>query len=62
MATFVLEIGSEELPARFLKSEQAELKKKFSEALETNSLEYDKIFSYATPRRAVVLIKGLKPF
>ncbi len=45
MATFVLEIGSEELPARFLKSEQAELKKKFSEALETNSLEYDKIFS-----------------
>lgn len=62
MATFVLEIGSEELPARFLKNEQAELKKKFSEALETNSLEYDDIFSYATPRRAVVLIKGLKPF
>lgn len=62
MATFVLEIGSEELPARFLKSEQAELKKKFSEALEENSLEHEKVFSFTTPRRAVVLIKGLKPF
>lgn len=62
MATFVLEIGSEELPARFLKIEQAELKQKFSEALNANSLEFEKISSYTTPRRAIVIIESLKPF
>ena len=33
MATFVLEIGSEELPARFLAGEEAELAARFTAAL-----------------------------
>lgn len=60
MATFVLEIGSEELPARFLENERVELEKKFSDLLAANSLEYGKISTFATPRRAIVYIDGIK--
>ena len=40
MATFVLEIGSEELPSRFLAPEEAELRARFSAALDEAGLEY----------------------
>ena len=40
MATFVLEIGSEELPSRFLAPEEAELRARFSTALDEAGLEY----------------------
>lgn len=59
MATFVLEIGSEELPARFLNAEEAELKARFTEALD--SLEHGEVRVMSTPRRAVVLIENVSP-
>ena len=40
MATFVLEIGSEELPARFLAGEEAELAARFTAALQEASVEH----------------------
>ena len=36
MATFVLEIGSEEVPSRFLPTEEQELEARFTAALEEN--------------------------
>lgn len=61
MATFVLEIGSEELPARFLPSEEAELAARMEDALDKAGLEYGRLRVMSTPRRAVVLLEGLAP-
>ena len=40
MATFVLEIGTEELPSRFLAGEEAYLSQSFDTALKENFLEH----------------------
>ena len=61
MATFVLEIGSEELPSRFLAPEEAELRARFSTALDEAGLEYGAVRVMSTPRRAVVLVEDLNP-
>ncbi|MBQ9406830.1 MAG: glycine--tRNA ligase subunit beta [Desulfovibrio sp.] len=61
MATFVLEIGSEELPSRFLDPEEKALQSLFSSALNEASLEYGGIDVMCTPRRAVTVIKALSP-
>ena len=61
MATFVLEIGSEELPSRFLAPEEAELSTRFTAALEEAGLEYGSLCVMSTPRRAVVTVENLNP-
>ena len=61
MATFVLEIGSEELPSRFLAPEEAELRARFSAALDEAGLEYGAVRVMSTPRRAVALVEDLNP-
>lgn len=61
MATFVLEIGSEELPARFLALEEAELGERFTRALDEAGLEHGALRVMSTPRRAIVLIEDLNP-
>ncbi|WP_411330483.1 glycine--tRNA ligase subunit beta [Desulfovibrio desulfuricans] len=61
MATFVLEIGSEELPSRFLAPEEGELASRFSGALDEAGLEYGALRVMSTPRRAVVIIENLNP-
>lgn len=61
MATFVLEIGSEELPARFLPGEEAELAARMSAALDKAGLAYGNLRVMSTPRRAVVMVEGLDP-
>lgn len=57
MATFVLEIGSEELPSRFLASEEHELKERFAAAMDAAGLGYGCIRVMSTPRRAVVMVE-----
>ena len=57
VATFVLEIGSEELPSRFLAPEEAELSARFAAALDEAGLEYGGLRVMSTPRRAVVGVK-----
>ena len=57
MATFVLEIGSEELPARFLAGEEAELAARFTAALQEASVEHGALRTMSTPRRAIVIIE-----
>ena len=61
MATFVLEIGSEELPSRFLAPEETELRTRFSAALDEAGLECGAVRVMSTPRRAVVLVEDLNP-
>ena len=61
MATFVLEIGTEELPSRFLAGEEAYLSQSFDTALKENFLEHGSIRVYTTPCRAAVIIDNLSP-
>lgn len=61
MSDFVLEIGTEEIPARFLDDTQKELLNRFTTALTAEELPYKEIQTYASPRRATVYIKDLAP-
>ena len=55
-SAFVLEIGSEELPSRFLPGEEAFLQEAFAKALDEAGLAHGAITCHSTPRRAVVCI------
>ncbi|WP_409297628.1 glycine--tRNA ligase subunit beta [Peribacillus sp. SCS-26] len=55
---FLLEIGLEEMPARFVTSSMNQLKEKVSAWLKEHSIEFDEIKAFSTPRRLAVLIGG----
>ena len=59
MPTLLLEIGTEELPARFLIPMEAELAERFRAGLGEAGLEYAALEVMSTPRRAVVRVEGL---
>jgi glycyl-tRNA synthetase beta chain len=71
MADFLFEIGLEEVPARMIAAAQAELQKRVVALLEREKLltpAHDdktimngapRVFSYSTPRRLAVLVKGV---
>jgi glycyl-tRNA synthetase beta chain len=59
MATFLLEVGCEELPASFVSSAIAQWQQQIPQSLQENILESDSVEVYGTPRRLAVLIKGL---
>ncbi|MEL6552274.1 MAG: glycine--tRNA ligase subunit beta [Cyanobacteria bacterium J06621_11] len=59
MATFLLEVGTEELPASFVSEAIAQWKSKIPTELKELFLENDSIEYYGTPRRLALLIKGL---
>lgn len=59
MSDFVLEIGTEELPARFLAGLERELAERFTAALREAGYEGSVPHVFSTPRRAVVQIEGL---
>lgn len=61
MATFVLEIGSEEVPSRFLPTEEQELESRFAAALSERALEHGAIRALSTPRRAILIVEDLNP-
>ncbi len=61
MSTFVLEIGSEELPSRFLPGEEAFLADNFRTGLEEARLGHGEIRVCSTPRRAIVQIDDVAP-
>lgn len=56
---YLLEIGTEELPARLIDSALEQLKTNTEEMLEDKRISYETIEVYATPRRLVLLIEGL---
>lgn len=59
MPAFLLEIGFEEMPARFLAALAGELRQTVAGLLEQNKLGFEAVESWATPRRLTVLVKGL---
>lgn len=59
MANFLLEVGTEELPARFLHGLEKELKECFSSSLNVLGFQSVEVFLYVTPRRLVIYLKGL---
>lgn len=61
MADFLLEIGSEEVPSRFLKKEESDLVSLMEAALDSAALPHKGIEAWATPRRAAVLVRDIAP-
>jgi len=59
MPNFLLEVGTEELPASFVDSAIAQWRSRISQSLGDNNLTAEAIEVYGTPRRLAVLIKGL---
>lgn len=56
---FLLEIGSEELPASFVTIGSEHLKKDILKLLDTHHISYDKMTLFATPRRLAILIQDI---
>lgn len=56
---FLLEIGCEEIPSRFLPGAMDQLEQDAAALLTENRLGYGKIKTFATPRRLVLLIEAL---
>ena len=59
MTTYLLEIGTEEMPAHFIGSALAQMKEIVSEALDRRRIAYESIRALGTPRRLGLLIDGL---
>lgn len=60
MSKYLLEIGTEELPYRFIPQAIEQLKNGFEGFLKDNKVGYEKVDVYATPRRLAVIISGLE--
>src|SRR5512135_310337 len=62
MADFLLEIGTEEIPARMIDGAQAELARRVGDLLTRERLaEKADVTPLSTPRRLAVLVRGVRP-
>ena len=59
MTDLLVELLTEEIPARFQESAESNFLKNIINGLNENSLNFSEAFSYSTPRRLAVIIKGL---
>lgn len=59
MATFLLEVGTEELPASFVASAMQQWRSRIPSSLKEQFLEPSAIHIYGTPRRLAVVLEGL---
>lgn len=59
MSIYLLEVGTEELPYKFIPQAIEQLKSGFTTFLNDNKINYNDINVYATPRRLAVIIDGL---
>jgi glycyl-tRNA synthetase beta chain len=59
MPAFLLEVGTEELPAGFLSDAIVQWRSRIPESLKTHNLPESVVEVYGTPRRLAVLITGL---
>jgi glycyl-tRNA synthetase beta chain len=57
---FLLEIGCEEIPSRFIPGSMEQLKKEAALQLAENRIAHGEIESWATPRRLVLLVRNLE--
>ncbi len=58
--SYLLEIGVEEIPARYVKDALKQIEEKFSSLFEDERLNFEKIVVYSTPRRLTAIITGLE--
>src|SRR5574344_408435 len=59
---YLLEVGTEELPYKFIPSAIKQLKTGFETFFKNNKVDYENIDVYATPRRLAVIVSGLEKF
>ena len=59
MSTYLLEIGTEELPAKFAETIVNQFKSLIEFDLNKNFIKYEKVFCSTTPRRIVLMIFGI---
>lgn len=59
MSIYLLEVGTEELPYKFIPQAIEQLQSGFTNFLNDNKIKYTDIKTYATPRRLAVIIDGL---
>ncbi|MFZ5753952.1 MAG: glycine--tRNA ligase subunit beta, partial [Bacillota bacterium] len=59
MANYLLEIGTEEIPAKFMPGTLNQLRENAEKKLEECRLKYEKIRVMGTPRRLTLIIEGL---
>ena len=59
MSKYLLEIGTEELPYRFIPQAIEQLQNGFETFLNNNKVAFEKVDVYATPRRLAVIVSGL---
>lgn len=59
MNRYLLEIGVEEFPAKYISSTKGQFREKFEKVLDENEIKYDKISINTTPRRFSILLNGL---
>ena len=60
MSKYLLEVGCEELPYKFIPSAIKQLKAGFEGFLNSNKVEFEDVKVYATPRRLAVIVSGLE--
>jgi len=59
LSTYLLEIGTEELPAKFAATIVNQFKSLIEFDLDKNFINYEKVFCSSTPRRIVLMISGI---
>ena len=60
MSIYLLEVGTEELPYKFIPQAIEQLNNNFKNFLNDNKIKFSDIKVYATPRRLAVIIDGLE--
>ena len=60
MSIYLLEVGTEELPYKFIPQAISQLKTGFTNFLNDNKVKFSDIKVYATPRRLAVIVDGLE--
>lgn len=60
MRKYLLEVGTEELPYKFIPSAIEQLSKGFTTFLNDNKVKFSDVKVYATPRRIAVIVDGLE--
>lgn len=60
MNKYLLEIGTEELPYRFIPQAVTQLKSGFENFFQTNQIKFDSIDVFATPRRLAVIVNNIE--
>lgn len=59
---YLLEVGVEEFPARFIGDAKKQLSENFEAVLKEERVSFNEIKSYSTPRRLTIIVDGLSDF